>query len=1683
MKVKKVLSLALALVMVFSMIPAQLIASSGLDSKIGSRVTNKIDVSIAGEEAGKYAGCIDVALKLSVQDYLSLSEGSERQITMANQIIKFDPTVLSTVVKTPPTKRGNPNMQDMLDAIAASPNKNVPGSGNWGSAGESVPTYEGATGADIALFSTDTSALGYSTQSEKVFVMINSMYAAGYENWDEVADFEITVAHVYLKPQEGKTLADCRQAIELATDADLSETGVPAVMQGGATIVSSKEESFVPCNVDETITFSPEFYPTVSYTVTFTGIKKADGTAADDVVLTDLSADDEVVAPTPVNYTDGDYDYNFTGWDKEVVSPATADATYTAQYTKQTNDKTALQEEVTADAALDENNYTPETWAPFAAKLSAAQEVLAQENPTKGAIATALNELVAAKAALEAKVTMYDITFVWTTADGAQSQVVSTAEGAVPVPPEGATANYETATTNYTFAGWDKEIVAATAATTYTAQYTPATKVAQLSYKYNTVDGEQTYNTTADYGTEASAYVPEDAKTYNSADGSYTYELTGWSPALGTVSGDQTYTAQYNTVENPADYTAVNNAVAAANEAIAEEGFAQKYTPESQQALIEAVNAVVPGKLAGEQAVVDAMADTITQAINGLTVQQYDVTYLVANQDPVITAYDYGTLAATVEAGAPTAEDYSEGDYDYTFTGWSPAFADVTANATYTAQYNDSFVAADTSALQAAISDATAKRDNGTQWTEDSVNALNAAIAAADQFIGPVAPGRTQQNAIDAAANAVNTAANNLREQGAPVTYTISFQDHDGTPIASDTYAPDAAVTAPADRESYDSQDGNTTYVFAGWQTAGDTTVYPGNAIPNATASVTYTAVYNETTNYADTSALEQAIGAAQTKQSEPNFNDKYANADVFNGLVSDAQALLDGQPLKSEQGTVDQKTADLNRFELTPNTYTVNFVSHAGTTPKVVNYGETPVAPEFDNYSDGDYDYEQTGWDAQIVPATANATYNAVYSSNFVAADYTANDTAVSNANAVLNAENADKIYTEQTLSALQQAVNNNVQSGLGRTQQQAVNDATTAINNALNALENKIYTAEFKVDGQTYASGNYTYGADLIVPQDPTKAADDTYTYTFAGWGAELPATVTDNLEFNAQFTPVYKEYTVTFVANGQNYDVQTLHWGDEVVLPTNPTKDADETYTYNFTGWTPEVVACAGDATYTAGVEPVDINYTIAFVNDDGSPISSNTYHWGDDVTAPADPSKQADETYTYTFAGWDSAVVPCAGNKTYTATYTENYIDYTIKFVADGQDYDVQTLHYGDPITVPATNPTKAPSVSTVYTFTNWTPEVAATVTGDATYTAVFSDSPRLYTITVITKNATDASNVTDTMSVAFADTPELATPATGFIVNGVRYDFTGWDPAVAPVDSEATYTAQYTETPVQGTTYTINFKYAETAEQAESGNYADHSAQYEEGAAVSVPTPANFTTATATYTFTGWDKEVGAATADTVYTAQYDVTPIVNVYEVNFRYGETVSQVEDGHLVDHIQNVEEGAMPVAPTPSDFKDGNTTYTFVGWDKEVVAATGNEVYTAVYNVETVFIPDMTEIEELVERYKQMVKTGQYEQEDLDAVKAYIDDIYDLYDNNEFTSQQEVDEMATQLRLLEDACRKIKSEEKKEEKESSKETKRSYSRTARTGDNASLIVMSIILVSSIGIAFVSIKKRKRDF
>ena len=542
---------------------------------------------------------------------------------------------------------------------------------------------------------------------------------------------------------------------------------------------------------------------------------------------------------------------------------------------------------------------------------------------------------------------------------------------------------------------------------------------------------------------------------------------------------------------------------------------------------------------------------------------------------------------------------------------------------------------------------------------------------------------------------------------------------------------------------------------------------------------------------------------------------------------------------------------------------------------------------------------------------------------------------------------------------------------------------------------------------------------------------------------------------------------------------------------------TKAATAQYTYTFAGWTPEVVAVTGDATYTASFNSTVNKYDITFKNGSEVLQTVNVEYGQKPVYTGTTPTKASTAAEDYTFKGWTveetsggtsievSYYTPdnlpaVTGEASYQAYFEASARSYTITFKNDdGTVLDTQTVAYGETPVYSKDAPTKDATAEYTYTFDKWTPDVAA-VTGDATYIAAYKAEKNKYDITVITKN-TDGTTKTDVTAYEYGATPVLGDPATDFVVGTTKYTFTGWDKEVVSVTGAATYTAQYSESTVTNPVYTIDFKYADDATQAESKAYASHTVNVEEGTVPSAPTPADFETATMKYSFAGWDKEIVPATGDATYTATYTETPILASFNINFRYADKVAQVEDGQLADHFQTVTEGDMPEVPTPADFTDGNTTYTFTGWDKEVAPATGDTVYTAVYKADTKFVPDYSELEELIERYNQMLLTGLYNKNDMKAIKELIDEIEDKIANNEFDDQDAIDAYALDLKVAEDAARLIDKQEPIEDED--EPTKKPTRRTSpSTGDNATMVVMSIVLISAIGVAVLSLKKKREN-
>ena len=105
----------------------------------------------------------------------------------------------------------------------------------------------------------------------------------------------------------------------------------------------------------------------------------------------------------------------------------------------------------------------------------------------------------------------------------------------------------------------------------------------------------------------------------------------------------------------------------------------------------------------------------------------------------------------------------------------------------------------------------------------------------------------------------------------------------------------------------------------------------------------------------------------------------------------------------------------------------------------------------------------------------------------------------------------------------------------------------------------------------------------------EEPTKASDVQYSYTFAGWTPAIE-TVRSNTTYRATYTPHLRGYTITWNnEKGGRINTTTVAYGS-VPTHADATKAADAFYTYTFAGWAPTPVAVTGPATYMATFTPI-------------------------------------------------------------------------------------------------------------------------------------------------------------------------------------------------------------------------------------------------------------------------------------------------------------------------------------------------------------------------------------------------------------------------------------------------------------------------------------------------------------
>ena len=411
------------------------------------------------------------------------------------------------------------------------------------------------------------------------------------------------------------------------------------------------------------------------------------------------------------------------------------------------------------------------------------------------------------------------------------------------------------------------------------------------------------------------------------------------------------------------------------------------------------------------------------------------------------------------------------------------------------------------------------------------------------------------------------------------------------------------------------------------------------------------------------------------------------------------------------------------------------------------------------------------------------------------------------------------------------------------------------------------------------TYMYKDYTTDYDTI----PITSAKLHNSSQYSGKDEEY--TLTDGAE--AGSTYIYDSNSGKWKLEGETEETYTVTWVNEdgTVLETDenvtygtmpeyngetPVKEGDAQYSYTFTGWAPEVSEVTADITYKAVYEQTVNEYTVTWKNWDGTVLSEALVPYGTvPVYSGEQPVREGDEEHNYTFSGWTPEITAVIGDAEYTAVFIENINTYTVIW----QNWDGTELEKDENVSYGATpeyngeTPAREGDAQYTYTFTGWSPEVDK-VTGNITYTAVFSQTVNQYTITWM-----NGEEVLKTEQVAYGETPVYSgeTPVKEDDAQ-YTYTFTGWDPEIASVTGNATYTAKFSAAEKTFTVTWVNDDgtVLETDENVTYGTQPEYNGS----------TPTKEADGEFSYEFSGWTPEIESVTQNVTYKATYNKTPLI-----------------------------------------------------------------------------------------------------------------------------------------------------------------------------------------------------------
>jgi len=523
------------------------------------------------------------------------------------------------------------------------------------------------------------------------------------------------------------------------------------------------------------------------------------------------------------------------------------------------------------------------------------------------------------------------------------------------------------------------------------------------------------------------------------------------------------------------------------------------------------------------------------------------------------------------------------------------------------------------------------------------------------------------------------------------------------------------------------------------------------------------------------------------------------------------------------------------------------------------------------------------------------------------------------------------------------------------------------------------------------------------IIIDTTPTEysnafkncANDSAHIITLSGSSTnlgEIKATGYSSGKYIAPFNVVWKSQdgtTALETDTGVAYNTAPSYGA------AAPTKTADTNYTYAFAGWSTSTNSESGtaaaslpkvtcDTVYYAAFSKTPNAVSVTWVDGNGNTLKTDSVSYGSTPSySGSTPTKTSTAQYDYTFTGWSPTVGAVTTATTYTAQFSSTTRKYNITWVdGDGNTLKTDSVAYGTTPSYSGSTPTKTETNSYAYTFTGWSPTVAA-VTGAATYTAQFSSTAK-YAIKWVDGdgNTLKTDYVKSGTKPSYTGDTPTKSPTTS-----LEYTFTGWSPTIANATANATYTATFSSSERKCTiTVLVNDASYGTVSvssyRIKYGYYISASSNSLKYGSSSNGTKTTFTTATAasdasgmSYSFSQWTKD-GTKMGSSGVKITSDITVVANftasaaTYTVTVKCSSTEGSLSGGTGTSSssktVKNVPYGTVITSSgnkvtingttvTATGKSGSGTTYTFSNWTNGSATVTGDITVTANFSSTT--------------------------------------------------------------------------------------------------------------------------------